>query len=139
MYKKLKSLGLQGFAKGGIVSKLNKIALDNGDDAFATVKQGEAIFTPEQSKVFVKDFVPNMESMIDASKYLTDIIPKITPNQSIGGNNIEASYNFNFENCTNANDIIRQIRDNKNVQNALMDVTINKSLGKGNLQINKYR
>ena len=139
LYKKLKSLGLQGFAKGGIVSKLNKIALDNGDDAFATVKQGEAIFTPEQSKVFVKDFVPNMESMIDASKYLTDIIPKITPNQSIGGNNIEAYYNFNLENCTNANDIIRQIRDNKNVQNALMDVTINKSLGKGNLQINKYR
>ncbi|MDE6567062.1 MAG: hypothetical protein K2K70_04925, partial [Lachnospiraceae bacterium] len=48
---KMKELG---FSKGGVASKLNKIALANGDDGWATLKRGESVLTPAQTEQFQK-------------------------------------------------------------------------------------
>lgn len=39
-----------GFSQGGIVSAINKVVKENGDDGIATVKNGEAVLTPKQTK-----------------------------------------------------------------------------------------
>ena len=132
------AMGVAGFSQGGIVKELNKVAADNKDDAWTTVKRGEAIFTPVQTRVFTKEFMPNMNNMIDASKQLSSMIPKVTRNQNISGDTVQASYTFNLENCNNASDMIKQIKTDKNIQNALMDVTVGRSMKKSNLGINKY-
>lgn len=43
-----------GFSQGGIASQLNKIALANGDDGWATLKRGESVLTPAQTEQFRK-------------------------------------------------------------------------------------
>lgn len=45
---------LQGFSQGGIATQLNKIALANGDDGWATLKRGESVLTPTQTEQFRK-------------------------------------------------------------------------------------
>ena len=41
-----------GFSHGGIATHLNKIALANGDDGWATLKRGESVLTPAQTEQF---------------------------------------------------------------------------------------
>lgn len=49
-----KTIHVKGFKNGGIVSirSLSRQIRRNGDDALASVKNGEAILTPEQAKLF---------------------------------------------------------------------------------------
>ncbi|MCH5267776.1 MAG: hypothetical protein J1E62_05465, partial [Lachnospiraceae bacterium] len=61
---------ISGFSKGGIASELNKVALANGDDGWATLKRGESVLTPEQTEQF-RQLVSNLKplnNVVDSMK-----------------------------------------------------------------------
>lgn len=58
LYTTLKDLGIKILSKGGIVSELQKVATENEDDAWTTVKRGEDILTPLQIKYLLKNLFP---------------------------------------------------------------------------------
>lgn len=139
LYNALKALQLSGFKKGGIATDLNKIALDNGDDGWVTVQRGEGILTPVQTETFTKDFIPRMDFMMDSTKILDGLVKNATFERQQNPTNIDAHYEFNLENCTNASDIIRQIQTDSNIRKALQNVTINQIHKSGkSLGVNRF-
>lgn len=54
LYEAKEKIEKLGFSQGGIASSLNRIALSNGDDGWATLKRGEAVLTPAQTKQLQK-------------------------------------------------------------------------------------
>ncbi len=102
-------------------------------------KDGEDILTPVQTKVFAEQLVPAMGSLIDTPSFMQSInIPQQTFT-SDKVNNIEATYNFTLENCNNAEDIIRSIQNNKNVQSAIQAVTTDRLNGGSRLGVNRIK
>lgn len=56
LYKKLKSLKIPGFKKGGVVSvdDIEKQVRDNGDDGVISIKNGEGILTKQETEAVQK-------------------------------------------------------------------------------------
>lgn len=137
--KKLKSIGLAGFSKGGVVSvhSLNKQVRANGDDGLASVKNGEAILTPAQTEMF-KQFVQSMQnypSNIKLPNTLTNLSKTIPNNIDYGG----VSFNFELNNVTNGDEFIREIQKNQKLQKAIQSVSIDKINGGGRLSVNRIK
>ena len=84
------SLKNAGFAKGGIASTLNKVALENGDDGWVTLQRGESVLTEEETgavkdvaKHLVKVGLPYTEEQLNKFRAslnipidYTDMVPK---------------------------------------------------------------
>ena len=139
--KKLKSIGLAGFSKGGVVSvdSLNKQIRANGDDGLASVKNGEAILTPAQAEMF-KQFVENMQGNLPQQNHkmsnnLANLAKVIPNNIDYGGVN----FNFELNNVTNGDEFIREIQTNQKMQKALQSVTVDKINGGGRLSVNRIK
>lgn len=139
--KKLKSIGLAGFSKGGVVSvdSLNKQIRANGDDGLASVKNGEAILTPAQTEMF-KQFVENMQGNLPQQNHkmsnnLANLAKVIPNNIDYGGVN----FNFELNNVTNGDEFIREIQTNQKMQKALQSVTVDKINGGGRLSVNRIK
>lgn len=130
LYKKLKSIKLPGFSKGGVVkiSDLEKQIKNNGDSVLASLNANERVLTPIQNKLF-EDFVgelPNLVKIPDIYKNLPNVLER---DKSA---NIEANYSFNFENCRNVDDLINQLHNPK-VQKALRAETTDKLISRNRL------
>lgn len=139
--KKLHSIGLKGFSKGGVVSvdSLNKQIRANGDDGLASVKNGEAILTPAQTEMF-KQFVENMQGNLPEQNHkmsnnLANLAKVIPNNVDYGGVN----FNFELNNVTNGDEFIREIQTNQKMQKALQSVTVDKINGGGRLSVNRIK
>ena len=139
--KKLHSIGLKGFSKGGVVSvdSLNKQIRANGDDGLASVKNGEAILTPAQTEMF-KQFVENMQGNLPQQNHkmsnnLANLAKVIPNNVDYGGVN----FNFELNNVTNGDEFIREIQTNQKMQKALQSVTVDKINGGGRLSVNRIK
>lgn len=139
--KKLHSIGLKGFSKGGVVSvdSLNKQIRANGDDGLASVKNGEAILTPAQTEMF-KQFVENMQGNLPQQNHKMSNnfanLAKVIPNNiDYGGVN----FNFELNNVTNGDEFIREIQTNQKMQKALQSVTVDKINGGGRLSVNRIK
>ena len=139
--KKLHSIGLKGFSKGGVVSvdSLNKQIRANGDDGLASVKNGEAILTPAQTEMF-KQFVENMQGNLPQQNHkmsnnLANLAKVIPNNIDYGGVN----FNFELNNVTNGDEFIREIQTNQKMQKALQSVTVDKINGGGRLSVNRIK
>lgn len=136
--KKLKFTGITGFtggfAKGGIVDYVH----GQGEDGIAMVRQGEGILTPAQTKTFMYELAPRMDDIIDASKLIKDTTANLDKVIPMGETNVEATFQFDLENVTNAGDIIKQIQTNNNVQKAIQSVTIDRIAGGSRLGVNKF-
>lgn len=141
IYSKLKSLKVPGFKKGGIVSidNIEDQVYKNGDKVLISANPGEGVLTPIQTEMLQKlaDVSPQLNATMDMISNITKI-PDIQP---IGNStsNIDATYNFILENCTNADDIIHQIQQNQKIQKVLRAVTIDRAFGGGNLRVNKIK
>lgn len=137
---------VHGFSKGGVVpvDDIEKQVEANGDKVLISANPGEGLLTPVQTEMFEK-FVgklPELNQMPDIMPPTLVSMPKMPERQSIADmvpNNIEATYNFTLENCTNADDIIREIQQSNKVQKALREVTVNRSLGSNRLGVNKIK
>lgn len=122
------------FAKGGIVDYVH----GQGEDGIAMVRQGEGILTPAQTKTFMYELAPRMDDIIDASKLIKDATANLDKVVPMGETNVEATFQFDLENVTNAGDIIKQIQTNNNVQKAIQSVTIDRIAGGSRLGVNKF-
>ena len=140
LFKKLKSIKFPGFQKGGIVSvdSIEKQVKSNGDDGIASVKNGEGLIPAEQMPQFLELLknLPNLQNVPqslvntpDANHFIS-ALHNNTPAKSIA-----ATYNFTLENCTNAEDIIHQIKHSQKVQKALRSVTSDRISGSGRLSV----
>ena len=130
----LEITGMKKFAKGGIVDYVHS----QGEDGIAMVRQGEGILTPAQTKTFMYDLAPRMDDIIDASKLIKDTTSNLDKIVPMGETNVEATFQFDLENVTNAGDIIKQIQTNNNVQKAIQSVTIDRIAGGSRLGVNKF-
>ena len=145
LYQKLHELNVLGFSRGGVISvdSLEKQVKANGDSTLVSGNLGERILTPVQNDLFEK-FVGKLPELNQMTNMLQPIVdmPKMTDIQPVQrdiSNNINAEYNFTLENCTNADDIIRQIQQNSKVQKALRAVTTDQLVGSGRLSVNRIR
>ena len=145
LYQKLHELNVLGFSRGGVISvdNLEKQVKVNGDSTLISANPGERILTPVQNDLFEK-FVQNLPKLNQMTNMLQPIVdmqkmPDIQPVQRDVSNNINAEYNFTLENCTNADDIIRQSQQNSKVQKALRAVTTDQLVGSGRLSVNRIR
>lgn len=139
LYQKLKSIKFPGFKKGGIVS-VDDIARQvdaNGDDGIASVKNGEGFISAKQMPQIqnLLNKLPEMNQISQTLSNLPDLCCLAASDSSRIPSSIAASYHFTLENCTNAEDIIRQIQQSKKVQNALRSVTLDRLADGGRLSV----
>lgn len=140
LYKKLKSLGVKGFSKGGVVDvdDINKQVKANGDTTLISAKKGERILTPEQNKAF--------EKLVDTSLKNTSITSNLNvPNMAnlikSAPNNIDyGGFTFNFEVlANNPEDLVREVQTNLKYKEALKLATVGQLNGAGRLSVNRIK
>lgn len=140
LYKKLKSLGVKGFSKGGVVDvdDINKQVKANGDTTLISAKKGERILTPEQNKAF--------EKLVDTSLKNTSITSNLNvPNmanliKSVPNNINYGGVTFNFEVlANNPEDFVRKVQSDPKIQNAIRSVSVDRVNGAGRLSVNRIK
>lgn len=137
LYKKLKSIKFPGFSKGGVVNvdDLQKQIKVNGDTSLASVKVGERILTPVQNQNFEKLMAsplfqnPSVLNGLENIAKLPDI-SKVTNNKQGDVNVSDVNFTFNLDNVTDTQTFLREIKNNKSVQNAIQTVVLNPMMGK---------
>ena len=149
VYQQLKKKYLHlGFSTGGVVGELNKVATDNGDDGWITVKTKERVLTARQNNLWEKwtKKLPELVNIADYLPSMSEYMPKI-PDMT---NNIKAqntgnsvnvgdiSYTMEFPNVTDPASMKEAIKQDTSLQNMLRDITIGQ-MKKGNkLGMMKY-
>lgn len=152
LYKALKEIG---FAKGGIAKLIKR----NGDDGIATLKRGEAVLTPLQSKQFAV-LAKNLEHInslmyeyqLANAKYeaLMDLQQaqmehQIAMQKVLTGHDKSASFdgdvNFYFElhDVQNPQMFLQQIKNDYKIQKALQEVTIKQLIEPNKLGVKKIK
>lgn len=137
-----------GFSTGGVVGELNKVATDNGDDGWITVKTKERVLTARQNNLWEK-WTKNLPELVNIADYLPSMseympkIPDMATNMRVqnGGNSVnvgDISYTMEFPNVTDAASMKEAIKQDTSLQNLMRDVTIGQ-MKKGNkLGMMKY-
>lgn len=126
------SMKFKGFKNGGI----GKMVKPQGEDGLAWVQNGEAFIAPADVP-HIQELIENVPAVNDIMQPLINL-PKTSETYPLTSN-IKATYNFTLENCTNADDIVKQIQQSQKVQKALREVTVNRSLGGSRLGVNKIK
>ena len=126
------SMKVKGFRNGGI----GKMVKPQGEDGLAWVQNGEAFIAPADVP-HIQELIENVPAVNDIMQPLINL-PKTSETYPLTSN-IKATYNFTLENCTNADDIVKQIQQSQKVQKALREVTVNRSLGGSRLGVNKIK
>lgn len=146
--KRLKEIGYKGFSTGGVVGQLNKVATDNGDDGWITVKTKERVLTARQNNLWEK-WTKNLPELVNIADYLPSMseympkIPDMATNMQVqnGGNSVnvgDISYTMEFPNVTDSASMKEAIKHDTSLQDMLRDVTIGQ-MKKGNkLGMMKY-
>lgn len=153
LWKSIKDL--YGFSKGGIASIIKK----NGDDGIATLKRGEAVLTPLQSKQFavLAKNLEHINSLMYAqqlanAKYeaLMDLQQaqmehQVAMQKILTGHDKSASFdgdvNFYFElhDVQNPQMFLQQIKNDYKIQKALQEVTIKQLIEPNKLGVKKIK
>lgn len=128
LYKALKEIG---FAKGGIASIIKK----NGDDGIATLKRGEAVLTPKQTREFTT-LAKNLEFLNHATMLSTNV-PKQEFNNSISYGDM--NFNFELPNVTDSQTFLNEVKNNQKLQKALQEVTIKQLIDPNKLGVKKIK
>lgn len=149
VYQKLKKeYPHLGFSTGGVVGELNKVATDNGDDGWITVKTKERVLTARQNNLWEK-WTKNLPELVNIADYLPSMseympkIPDMAANMQVqnGGNSVnigDISYTMEFPNVTDSASMKEAIKHDTSLQDILCDITIGQ-MKKGNkLGMMKY-
>lgn len=115
-----------GYSHGGIADTLQKIPGMNGDDGWATLKRGESVLTPEQTKQFQKlaqnldvlnsavNILPNLQKQ----RYNHSFVPDYNTTQSIGDINIQ----MEFPNVTNYEEFRQKLQSDPKIEKYVKSV-----------------
>lgn len=115
-----------GYSHGGIAETLQKIPGMNGDDGWATLKRGESVLTPEQTKQFQKlaqnldvlnsavNILPNLQKQ----RYNHSFVPDYNTTQSIGDVNIQ----MEFPNVTNYEEFRQKLQSDPKIEKYVKSV-----------------
>lgn len=115
-----------GYSHGGFVETLQKIPGMNGDDGWATLKRGESVLTPEQTKQFQK-LAQNLDVLNSAVNILPDIqkqnhnhsfVPNYNKTQTIGDVNIQ----MEFPNVTNYEEFRQKLQYDPKIEKYVKSV-----------------
>ena len=126
-----------GFSKGGIVETLSKVPGRNGDDGWATLQRGEAILTPEQTKMFqsmIKQMpvFTNAMDIFSSTKSSTGVNNK--PNSvSVGDINLT----LDLPNVTDSESFIKEMQSNSRMRKVVQQAVLDEVVGKGNFNIKR--
>lgn len=136
----LKLFNKVNYANGGIASSLNKVALENGDDGWITIKRGEAVLNPTQTQTF-QEFLANMNPFVDTVKSInTPTSTKYAGIASKFEQNVgDINLNLNLHDVTDADSFIRQLQTNHKIRQAISQAVLDPVTGKGILNINHIR
>ena len=129
LWKSIKDL--YGFSKGGIASIIKK----NGDDGIATLKRGEAVLTPKQTREFTT-LAKNLEFLNHATMLSTNV-PKQEFNNSISYGDM--NFNFELPNVTDSQTFLNEIKNNQKIQKALQEVTVKQLIDPNKLGVKKIK
>lgn len=114
LYKKLKSIGVQGFKHGGI----GRLVKANGEDGIAMVRNGEGFISPEHVKQ-IQDLLTIVPDMTAFTKSLTKVptLPaaKQRPN-TFGDIHFD---NIELPNVQDVDDFVTALQNDTKVQHAL--------------------
>lgn len=130
----LKYMNDIGFSDGGISDTLQKVPGMNGDDGWITLKKGEAILTPEQTKKF-KKLASNLD-LLNSSVDLVDTLskPKADISSKIIGNTMGDVYlNVELPNVTNYEEFRRQMQSDPKIESMFKSMIWDKG------SLSKYR
>ena len=101
LYKKLKSLKIQGFSKGGVVSvdDIEEQVKENGDTVLGSFNPAERVLTPEQNQLFEKLINNGIPELTETANMLQQLvnIPNLPEIQS---RNAGTTYVANYDNIT---------------------------------------
>lgn len=110
-----------GFSHGGIAETLQKVPGMNGDDGWVTLKKGEGILTPEQTKAFI-DFVHSQNGFkstpdipTNLSKPATNITSTNNRNTSIGDVHLNIE-NIELPNVVDPESFVKEFQNNPKIE-----------------------
>ena len=131
------SKSLNGASKGGLVEAIKK----NGDDGIATLKVGEAILTPTDSKNLA-----SLSGKIDALDFSADILRSMKENMKTGSGAVAQTINYGgvtFDiDIAEANDpdaIVDAIQKDTKVQKAIQSVSVDRLNNGGRLSVQRIK
>lgn len=113
-----------GYSSGGVVEKLQKIPGMNGDDGWATLKRGEAVLTPEQTKQFQK-----LAQNLDVLNSSVNILPNIqrqnsnfVPNHNTTQSIDEVNIQMEFPNVINYEEFRQKLQSDPKIEKYVKSV-----------------
>ena len=133
---------IKGYAAGGFISDMQKVAYQNGDDMVTinTLKPGEAVLSPDQTKQFIKltNFLPEASKMIDTISYAYNS-PNISSSHPTGDVNISSpiSLTLNLPNVKNYSEFMQTMQKDPNAAKMIQAMAIGEAIGQG--KFSKYK
>lgn len=135
LYQRLQALNVKGFKDGGIA----KLIKSKGEDGIGILQNGEGLVAPKHVKSVQEllDLTPLITDMIKVNQPdYTKLASMVSPVQSNIG---DVQFNFELNECENAQDIIKQIQTDTKIQNALRSVTTDQMLGAKRSNTNRIK
>lgn len=122
-----------GYAHGGIIADLQKLAIGNGDDMITvnTLKKGEAILTPAQTVQFSKlaEHLPQLQGIIDTSSMINEML---AGNDTNSVNNIQynvGGISFPIDHVSDYNDLVAQMQRDARFERFIQSMTVDRIVG----------
>ena len=113
---KSKNYKTQGYADGGFIAGLKKVTFENNDDMITvnTLKKGEAVLTPEQTKILTK--IASVSSNLYDAALSASTIPSLTkmltaqPSSNLTSVEVpNINVTFSLPNVTNYQEFMNQM------------------------------
>ena len=115
-----------GYSQGGQLKKMVGAA---GEDGLFFGRTGEEVLSLDKLRLADS----TVTQLIDFAKY----VPNVS-GRNVSGDT-EINMNFNLPNVKDSQSFLKEIKSNKLIQQALVDVTIGKAMGKNSLNVNKRK
>ena len=142
---KSKNYKAQGYANGGFIAGLKKVTFDNGDDMITvnTLKKGEAVLTPEQTRILTK--IASVSSNLYDAALSASTIPSLTkmltvqPSSNMTSVEVpNINVTFSLPNVTNYQEFMNQMQKDKQYERMMKDMVLGCISGKNSLSKNNY-
>lgn len=142
---KSKNYKAQGYANGGFIAGLKKVTFDNGDDMITvnTLKKGEAVLTPDQTRILTKiaSVSSNLYDAALSASTIPSLTKMLTAQPSSNMTSVEVpniNVTFSLPNVTNYQEFMNQMQKDKQYERMMKDMVLGCISGKNSLSKNNY-